>query len=518
MTSIDAILEEIARASEAGSPAGSGQSSLEPKPKPLSGLVGRFPPDFADGRARHQRSQQIVPDWGALCAVDDASFIDDIYDVVLGRPPEAAAVRELRDGLSTGRLDRLAIAMALLGSDEAKGRQVAIRGLSMARFTAKLHRLPVIGRVLRIVTAAMRLPWHLAVLERRLAEIENRHARTAVDIDGMASAVAQLQAALRPALAEIENELIELRDVSEQLLHEDQEIRSWLERLVDRVDDAQTRITDVKAFADAKLGEAKATYRKTLAEMSALKRLLSSTSQDRSVPDEGLSLSVAQQLDEHALDDLYLAFENKFRGSPELISARSERYLPMMAATPAVASGGLVLDIGSGRGEWLSLLTREGHRCRGIDLNVAMVAAAQEHGHDVISGDAIAYLQKQPDNSLGAITGFHIVEHLPFRVLIELLDQAHRTLMPGGAILFETPNPECLIVGACNFYYDPTHQNPLPPELMRFLAEARTFSSARIIRLDQDCDLGKPESGFTPVDVNSWFQMPMDYALYALKA
>jgi O-antigen chain-terminating methyltransferase len=459
-----------------------------------------------------------VPDWGALCAVDDASFIDDIYVLALGRTPEAAAVRDLREGLSAGRLDRLAIALALLESDEARGRQVAIRGLSLARFTAKLQRLPVIGRVFRVVSAAMRLPWHLAVLERRLAELENRHARTVSDIDGMAGAVAQLQTALSPAFAEIENELIELRDVSEQLLREDQELRLWLERLVDRVDDAQTRITDVKAFADAKLGEAKATYQKTLAEMSALKRLLSSTSQDRPVLDQGLPVAVDQQLDDHALDDLYLAFENKFRGSPELISARSERYLPMMAATPAVASGGLVLDIGSGRGEWLSLLASQGHRCRGIDLNVAMVAAAQERGHDVISGDAIAYLQKLPDNSLGAITGFHIVEHLPFRVLIELLDQAHRTLMPGGAILFETPNPECLIVGACNFYYDPTHHNPLPPELMRFLAEARTFSSARVIRLDQDCDLDKPETGFTPVDVNSWFQMPMDYALYALKA
>lgn len=504
MTSIDAILEEIARASEAGSPAGSGQSGVEPKPKPLSGLVGRLPPGFADSRARHERSRQIVPDWGALCAVDDASFIDDIYILALGRPPEAAAVRELRDGLSAGRLDRLSIALALLGADEAKGRQVAIRGLSLARFTAKLHRLPVIGRVLRIVSAAMRLPWHLAVLERRLAEIENRHARTVLDIDGIARSVAQLQTALIPAFAEIENELIELSDVSEEL-------RLSLGR-------AHTRITDIKALADAKLGEAKATYQKTLAEMGALKRLLPPSSPEEAVLDQGLPLSVAQQLDEHALDDLYLAFENKFRGSPDLISARSERYLPMMAATAAVASGGLVLDIGSGRGEWLSLLTRQGHRCRGIDLNVAMVAAAQEHGHDVISGDAIAYLQKQPDNSLGAITGFHIVEHLPFRVLIELLDQAHRTLMPGGAILFETPNPECLIVGACNFYYDPTHQNPLPPELMRFLAEARTFSSARVIRLDQDCDLGKPESGFTPVDVNSWFQMPMDYALYALKA
>jgi O-antigen chain-terminating methyltransferase len=504
MTSIDAILEEIARTSEAGLSPGSGQSGVEPKPRPLAGLIGRFPPDFADGRARDERSRQIVPDWGALSALDDARFIDDIYFLTLGRAPEAAAVIDLRDALSTGRLDRLSIALALLGSDEAKGRQVAIGGLSLAGFTAKLHRLPVIGRVLRIVTAAMRLPWHLAVLERRLAEIENRHARTVVDIE-------QLQAALMPALAEIEKELIELRDVAE-------EFHLSLEHVVDRVDDAHTRITDTKSVVDAKLGEAKATYQKTLAKTSALKRLWSSTSERGSSLDQGLAQSVAQTLDEHALDDLYLAFENKFRGSPELISARSERYLPMMAATPAVASGGLVLDIGSGRGEWLSLLTQQGHRCRGIDLNVAMVAAAQEHGHDVISGDAIAYLQNQPDNSLGAITGFHIVEHLPFRVLIELLDQAHRTLMPGGAILFETPNPECLIVGACNFYYDPTHQNPLPPELMRFLAEARTFSSARVIRLDQDCDLDKPESGFMPVDVNSWFQMPMDYALYALKA
>ena len=517
MNSIDAVLEEIARASEAALPPGFASPEVKPKRSGLSGMAGQFPAVFSDSRARHD-ARPPAADWGALAAVDDTSFIRDIYEVVLGRPPEPTALQNLRDGLATGRLDRLGIAAALLVSDEAKGRAVAIRGFGLARLIAKLHRLPIIGRFMRIATATFHLPWHLSVLERRLAIIEDRQSRMVADADEMAAFVGHVHAALMPTLSLIDNELVELRDGSEMLLREDQERRLSLERLIGRIDDAHSRVKEVQAFADSKLEEAKATHRKTLAEASALRHLLGSALPLKASNDPGVISEAIQKVDEHALDDLYLAFENKFRGTPAMIAARCERYLPVMAGTPAVESGGLVLDIGSGRGEWLGLLTKQGHQCRGVDLNVAMVAAAQGDGHDVVSGDAIAYLREQPANSLGAITGFHIVEHLPFRVLIELLDQAHRVLMPGGAILFETPNPECLVVGACNFYYDPTHQNPLPPELMRFLALARTFSSARIIRTDADCDLHNPESGFSPKDVNSWFQVPMDYALYARKA
>ena len=49
-------------------------------------------------------------------------------------------------------------------------------------------------------------------------------------------------------------------------------------------------------------------------------------------------------------------------------------------------------------------------------------------------------------------------------------------------MLFETPNPENLITGACNFYVDPTHRNPLPPALVAFLLQARGFERVDIDR------------------------------------
>ncbi len=228
--------------------------------------------------------------------------------------------------------------------------------------------------------------------------------------------------------------------------------------------------------------------------------------------------TAVEALDDHALDAFYVAFENRFRGSAAEIGKRSERYLPIFRQTDAVAAGGTVLDIGCGRGEWLSLLQRHNIQTRGIDLNVSMVAEARALGHDVVEGDVISYLRTLPEESLAAITGFHIVEHLSFKDLITLFDEAQRVLVRGGIVLFETPNPENLVVGACTFHYDPTHQKPLPPDFLRFIAEARGYGESRIIRIDADCDLTQPESGFSPAEINDWFRQPADYALYAQKA
>jgi O-antigen chain-terminating methyltransferase len=67
-------------------------------------------------------------------------------------------------------------------------------------------------------------------------------------------------------------------------------------------------------------------------------------------------------------------------------------------------------------------------------------------------------------------------------VLIHLIDEARRVVRPGGVVLLETPNPENLITGACNFYIDPTHRNPLPPALVAFLLQARGFERVEIDR------------------------------------
>jgi O-antigen chain-terminating methyltransferase len=224
-----------------------------------------------------------------------------------------------------------------------------------------------------------------------------------------------------------------------------------------------------------------------------------------------------QAAEDASLDSLYVAFENRFRGSTDLISRRLRRYLDLVREAAPVAGRGTVLDIGCGRGEWLALLRQANIAARGIDLNGAMAAQAREQGLDVAEGDAIAFLRSAPGESLAAVTGFHIVEHLAFRDLVALFDSAYAALAPEGFVLFETPNPENLVVGACTFHYDPTHNKPLPPDFLRFIAETRGFTDVRIIRRDEDCRLDQPESGFAAGEINDWFRQPADYAIYARK-
>jgi O-antigen chain-terminating methyltransferase len=92
-------------------------------------------------------------------------------------------------------------------------------------------------------------------------------------------------------------------------------------------------------------------------------------------------------------------------------------------------------------------------------------------------------------------------------------------LRPGGVAIFETPNPENLIVGACNFYYDPTHLRPLPPEPMRFLLEASGFVDVVIERLHPGAAPSTIDSATDPrANVYSTLMsVPQDYALIGYK-
>lgn len=193
--------------------------------------------------------------------------------------------------------------------------------------------------------------------------------------------------------------------------------------------------------------------------------------------------TVATQPTDIDLATLYLDLENAFRGTREQVRERAESYLPRVAAVQAGTEAAPVVDLGCGRGEWLELLRDRGLVARGVDLNPLFVDACREQGLEVEHGDAIAWLRRQPDHSIGAITAFHLVEHLPLETLLALLDEARRVLKPGGLVMLETPNPENLSVGACNFYLDPTHRNPVPPLLLQFLVANRGFEEPEIVRL-----------------------------------
>lgn len=175
-------------------------------------------------------------------------------------------------------------------------------------------------------------------------------------------------------------------------------------------------------------------------------------------------------------DSLYMALEDYFRGSQESIKERQASYLPYVNGV--VTESAELLDIGCGRGEWLALLNENGIPARGIDTNTASVHDCREKGLKVEHRDLIVELSACAPGSLGAVTMFQVMEHLPFPVLVETFRLVLRALKPGGILIAEVPNAKNLRVSAGTFWIDPTHQRPLYPELLQFLAKEVGFTKA----------------------------------------
>ena len=167
-------------------------------------------------------------------------------------------------------------------------------------------------------------------------------------------------------------------------------------------------------------------------------------------------------------DDFYVAFEEKFRGSEELIKERQKKYLKFINPLKILKDEVKALDIGCGRGEWISLLNENGFNARGIDINESMVKVASQKGLNAAINDALGELRSLDENSLDIITAFQVVEHIKFDDVLELIKEAKRVLAPCGILILETPNPENIMVGTQWFYLDATHKNPIPCELLSF--------------------------------------------------
>jgi O-antigen chain-terminating methyltransferase len=183
-------------------------------------------------------------------------------------------------------------------------------------------------------------------------------------------------------------------------------------------------------------------------------------------PSPGLSPQAAAP----ALDPAwYAAFEQRFRGQPSEIRVTLAHHLDRIV--PAAEAGGLVLDIGSGRGEWLELLREHGVTAYGVDSSEVFARQAADAGLQVVHGDALDHLAAVPPGSLAAVTAFHFAEHLPLAALITFVERAVAALRPGGVLLLETPNPTNVVVGAAAFWMDPTHVRPLHPLLLSFILE-----------------------------------------------
>jgi O-antigen chain-terminating methyltransferase len=156
-----------------------------------------------------------------------------------------------------------------------------------------------------------------------------------------------------------------------------------------------------------------------------------------------------------------------------------------------------------------------GFAATGVDLDLDMLEACRERNLPAFQGDAIERLAALESDSHALISAFHVVEHVSFEQLKTLVSEALRVLKPGGLLILETPNPENIAVATCNFYMDPSHQKPVPPLLLSFVAEHAGFDRVKVVRLQEVATLSDARTEIHFLNVLGG--VSPDYAVVAQK-
>lgn len=508
-----------------------------------------------------------------LVKYHDRNFVQNAYRAILKRGPDATGYTAFIESLRSGRLNKIDVLARLRYSTEGRAKKVQVRGLFVPAAIRQLYRLPLVGYLLRLGIGLARLPSsvshqqqfeaHVHAQQQQIAEHTN-HLAVMLSRHGREVAHVLTQAAdsARADIARQQQQHGLLKEQIELLKHEQE---AWQAALLERLDAVQRqfdilidkavshwqremqaleakhseqseqhlahteRLTqsvqvEVETLVRGLRGEIERVYQKEQEIRTELSlqsqrvaRLLEEAGRRLPATFDARQLAAFTDEQQHLDDAFYLSFEDQFRGRPAEIKERLKVYLPLVEEARAAAGPQPVLDIGCGRGEWLELLRESNVPATGVEQNRVLVAEGQARGLSMIEADLMAYLRELPDQSLTALTGFHIIEHLPLEILLRLLDETVRVVSHGGLVIFETPNPENVLVGSCNFYFDPTHRNPLPAPVMKFLLESRGLTRVQIIRLNPSD--AEPIAGDTDLvkRFNQYFYGPMDYAVVGWK-
>lgn len=187
-------------------------------------------------------------------------------------------------------------------------------------------------------------------------------------------------------------------------------------------------------------------------------------------------------------DLLYRAFEDRNRGSrDEVLDRFRADYGELVEALPDGDEP--VADLGCGRGELVEVLAELGHDAIGVDSNLGQLV--DPPGGRFVQADLFDWLDEQPDASLRAVFAIHVIEHVPIDLKIRLVFEAARVLVPGGMLVMETPNALSVATAATNFWVDPTHEAPVHPALVDFLALEAGFAELEQVPLHRiDLEFG----------------------------
>ena len=425
---------------------------------------------------------------------DDAEFISCAYRGLLRRPADENGLTEYLVRLRRGE-DKVLILASLMCSAEGRAQNIPVKGMRPYVLGYRVLRRRIIGSILKpLIELGLTRPQLTKKLFSIRAEMNQLVGAAATNYQNITDTTTRQ---FERVMVELNQDRAHLKNVTEDV----QQLRLQLSQTLRDLAEVKGQFND---------------------DQRSRQRLLDSISRAPVVADTEAVPSPSPASSDR-LDSFYRAFEDGCRGSEAAIKDLFRVYLPdieqalarQQNQSPAAPA---IVDIGCGRGEWLQLLGEQTLPAIGIDSNAAMVERCLELGLAAQQADGLAYLQSLKDCSVAAITGFHIVEHLPFAALFALFDEAYRVLSPGGVIIFETPNPENILVGSHTFYHDPSHRNPITPTFIQFLANFLGYIDIEIRRLHP-----YPESanvkGIDPLTerINGHLCGPQDFAILARK-
>ena len=216
------------------------------------------------------------------------------------------------------------------------------------------------------------------------------------------------------------------------------------------------------------------------------------------------------------------AFTRDFRGGVEAIYPRYRDLAAEFAGCEPV------LDVGFGRGEFLELLRDADVDAWGIEIDPALVEAAQSKGLRVEQGFGVDYLRALDDASIGGLVMIQVIEHLPPQEAVEVVRIAADKVRRGGKVLIETVNPKSLYTYAHAFWLDPDHVRPVHPDLLAFLFREARFADVQVldrspVEVGEQLEMLPGDDDASRVmnanfaRINSLLYGPQDYAILATR-
>ncbi|MGO8734241.1 MAG: class I SAM-dependent methyltransferase [Terriglobia bacterium] len=138
-----------------------------------------------------------------------------------------------------------------------------------------------------------------------------------------------------------------------------------------------------------------------------------------------------------------------------------------------------ILDVGSGYGEFLYFLQRQGYeRAAGVDLDPKQVEIGRSLGvRNLTCGDARELL-RESSRQLDFISAIDVLEHFRKDKALDLLKLIYAALRPGGRFLCQVPNAATFYLPL--FYMDFTHETPFAPSSLKQALEMAGFANVRV--------------------------------------